>query len=84
MPPNADTAALNPEERIYVVEETAAAGSQVAMMLVKKFPYGSPGISTHTPYLMRHCRRNLIGSLTRGVPTVVDESVEVCVIGTGW
>ena len=35
------------------------------------------GFSTHTPYLARHCRRNLIGSLPRGMPTVVDESVEV-------
>ena len=33
--------------------------------------------STHTPYLARYCRRNLIGSLPRGMPTVVDESVEV-------
>ena len=33
--------------------------------------------STHTPYLARHCRRNMIGSLPRGMPTVVDESVEV-------
>ena len=42
------------------------------------------GISTHTPYLMRHCRRNIVGSLPRGMPAVVDESVEVRVIGAGW
>ena len=35
------------------------------------------GFSTHTPYLARHCRRNMSGSLPRGMPTVVDESVEV-------
>ena len=39
------------------------------------------GIITHTPYLARHCRQNLVGSLPRGIPTVVDESVEVRVIG---
>ena len=42
------------------------------------------GISTHTPYLARHCRRNLVGSLPRGLPTVVDESVEMRVIRTKW
>ena len=35
------------------------------------------GFSTHTPYLARHYRRNTSGSLPRGMPTVVDESVEV-------
>ena len=29
-------------------------------------------ISTHTPYLARHCRRNMVGSPPRGVPMVVD------------
>ena len=38
------------------------------------------GISMHTPYLACHCRQNLIGSLLRGIPTVVDELVEVRVI----
>jgi hypothetical protein len=33
--------------------------------------------STHIRYLARHCRRNTAGSLPRGMPTVVDESVEV-------
>ena len=28
--------------------------------------------STHTPYLARHCQRNMIGSLPRGMPKVVD------------
>ena len=28
--------------------------------------------STHTPYLARHCRRNMVGSLPRGMPKVVD------------
>ena len=42
------------------------------------------GISTHTPYRARHCRRNLVGSLPRGIPMVVDESVEVRVIRTRW
>ena len=42
------------------------------------------GISMHTPYLVRHCQRNLVSSLPRGIPTVVDESVEVRVIRTGW
>ena len=30
------------------------------------------------------CRWNMVGSLLRGMPMVVDESVEVRVIGTGW
>ena len=38
------------------------------------------GISTHTSYLVRHYRRNMVGSLPRGMPMVVDELVEVCVI----
>ena len=42
------------------------------------------GISTHTPYMARHYRRNMVGSLPRGMPMVVDESVEVSVIGTAW
>ena len=33
--------------------------------------------STYTPYLARHYRRNLVDSLPRGMPIVVDESVEV-------
>ena len=33
--------------------------------------------STHTPYLARHYRRNTSGSLPRGMPMIVDESVEV-------
>jgi hypothetical protein len=28
--------------------------------------------STHTPYLAGHCRQNLVGSLPRGMPKVVD------------
>ena len=28
--------------------------------------------STHTPYLARHYRRNMVGSLPRGMPKVVD------------
>jgi hypothetical protein len=28
--------------------------------------------STHTPYLARHCRWNMVGSLPRGMPKVVD------------
>ena len=35
------------------------------------------GFSTHTPYLALHYRRNLVGSLPRGMPMVVDELVEV-------
>jgi hypothetical protein len=27
--------------------------------------------SMHTPYLARHCRRNVVGSLPRGMPKVV-------------
>ena len=42
------------------------------------------GISTHTPYLARHYQRNMVGSLPRGMPTVVDELVEVRIIGAGW
>ena len=42
------------------------------------------GISTHTPYLARHCRQKMVGSLPRGMPTVVDELVEVRIIGTVW
>ena len=30
------------------------------------------GISTHTTYLARHYRRNMVGSLPRGMPKVVD------------
>ena len=30
------------------------------------------GSSTHTPYLARHCRRNMVRSLPRGIPKVVD------------
>ena len=30
------------------------------------------GSGTHTPYLARHCRRNMIGGLPRGMPKVVD------------
>ena len=30
------------------------------------------GSSTHTPYLARHCRRNMVGNLPRGMPKVVD------------
>ena len=41
-------------------------------------------ISMHTPYVARHYRRNLVGSLLRGMPMVVDESVEVLVIGAKW
>ena len=34
---------------------------------------------------VRHLvRRNLVGSLPRGIPTVVDESVEVRMIPTEW
>jgi hypothetical protein len=29
------------------------------------------GSCTHTPYLARHCRRNLIGNLPRSMPKVV-------------
>ena len=31
------------------------------------------GISTHSPYLARCCQRNLIGSLPRGIPMVLDD-----------
>ena len=30
------------------------------------------GSCTHTPYLARHCRRKQVGSLSWGIPTVVD------------
>jgi len=30
------------------------------------------GSCTHGPYLPRHCRRKLVGSLPWGIPTVVD------------
>ena len=33
--------------------------------------------STHTPYLARHCRQNLVGSLPRDMSIIVDELVEV-------
>jgi hypothetical protein len=29
------------------------------------------GSCTHTPHLARHCRRNLVSSLSRGMPKVV-------------
>ena len=35
------------------------------------------GFSMHTPYLACHCQRNMASSLPRGIPMVVDESVEV-------
>ena len=40
------------------------------------------GISTHTPYLAHHYRRNMVGSLSRVMTAVVDESVEVHEIRT--
>ena len=42
------------------------------------------GISTHTPYLACHYQQNLVGSLPRGIPMVVDESVESRVIRIEW
>ena len=42
------------------------------------------GIKTHTLDLARHYQQNMVGRLPRGMPTVVDESVEVRVIETGW
>jgi hypothetical protein len=30
------------------------------------------GFNTHDPYLARHCRRNMVGSLQRGIPMMVD------------
>jgi hypothetical protein len=30
------------------------------------------GSCTHTPYIVRHCRRDMIGSLPRGMPKVVN------------
>jgi hypothetical protein len=38
------------------------------------------GICTHNLYLARHCRWNMVGSPPRGIPTMVDWSVEVRVI----
>ena len=35
------------------------------------------GISTHTFYLTCHCQRNMFDSLSKSIPTVVHESVEV-------
>jgi siroheme synthase (precorrin-2 oxidase/ferrochelatase) len=35
------------------------------------------GFSTHTPYLARHYRQNLVGSLPKNMPTVVDELLKV-------
>ena len=35
------------------------------------------GISMHIFYLACHCQQNMFSSLPRGIPTVVDESVEV-------
>jgi hypothetical protein len=35
------------------------------------------GFSMHIPYLVHHCRWNTAGSLSRGILTVVDESIEV-------
>ena len=52
-------------------------GSGKDMELGKADHLARHGFSTHTPYLVRHCRRNTSGSLPRGMPTVVDESVEV-------
>lgn len=31
-----------------------------------------PRSCMHAPYLTRHCRRNMVGSLPRGMPEVVD------------
>jgi hypothetical protein len=39
---------------------------------MKKSHLARPGVCTHTPYLARHCRQNLVGSLPRGMPKVVD------------
>jgi hypothetical protein len=30
------------------------------------------GVRTHTLYLARHCRRNVVGSPSRGMPVMVD------------
>jgi len=30
------------------------------------------GSCTHTPYLVRHCRQKLVGSLPWGIHTIVD------------
>ena len=40
------------------------------------------GISMHTPYLACQCHQNMVDSLPRGMPTVVDESIEVREIRT--
>jgi hypothetical protein len=45
--------------------------------LMKKFSSGSSWIQHAHPCLTCHCPRNMAGSLPRGMPAVVDESVEV-------
>jgi hypothetical protein len=43
----------------------------------KAYHLAHHGFSMHTPYLACHYRWNMSCSLPRGIPTVVDESVEV-------
>ena len=46
---------------------------QVIRPMVNVRPFGvamEPGMMT--PYLAHHCRRNMVGSLPRGMPKVVD------------
>ena len=39
---------------------------------------------THTPYMARHCRRKLVGSLPWGMPTVVVYRQTVRKLRTRW
>ena len=43
--------------------DTAAEARTMTILLIGK--------AIHTPYLARHCRRKLVGSLPWGIPTVV-------------
>ena len=53
-------------------------------LIIEQLPSSSPHDQHAHPYLACHCQQNLVGSLLRGMLMVVDESVEVRVMGTRW
>ena len=53
-----------------------AAGGRVAADDVDEENSLSHEISTHIPYLAHHCRQDTFGNLSRGMCTVVDQSVD--------
>jgi hypothetical protein len=63
--------------RRNMLPKDAYRGKRVAVVdVMKKIPIWFAW-SPHTPYLARHCRRDMVGSPPRGISTMVDWSVEV-------